>query len=251
VQTGDGMSWDSLIWLPAMVHNPHFADTRGLASRLTMHTGGLEGVMAHDQGIVASTMTGESGLRVQAGIFAAVYMGFDPGGELTFNLVTFDGRFGVPVDITVGRLGLRTAWVHQSGHYADGVRLQDDRPEGDVPEPHSREWLEIHGHWDVDWISPYLGVGHVVHAVDGGHGQRLMMGFNGDTKGATGLYWSADLQADAERDWSPRVAAQAGVYARQTGLLQLGLVAVHGPEDAGQKWDECEQYVGVNAGFGL
>jgi hypothetical protein len=236
-------------WLPPEPLFPlPLADTRAPLSSVLVRFGEerlLDATLAADFGLLRY----ETGpVRIQGGLVAAAFMGFQAAGELTFELETFDGTFAFPVDLAWRRLGLRAQWAHTSAHFADGVRNDDDRPTDF--ESWSREAVQVQAGWRFELARPYLGASAVTHATTKGAPWALQAG--GELWGPWGVapYLAGDVRLAAENGWAPAWGGQVGAHAwvgRQR--LRLALAARSGPEDTGKLSGRDERWLGLLFAF--
>ena len=157
-----------LTWLPAAaLHTPHIASTRETTSRVVLHGAAIEAAMADGLALVGCEI-GEAELSLS--LATGVYMGFLPAAEWTFHLVTFDGLFGLPLDVRWRDLELRLSLMHHSGHFADGIDALDVPPDDDGA--YSREWFALSGGMHLlpfaagGELYPYAELRYVHHIVD-------------------------------------------------------------------------------------
>ena len=239
----------TLLFLPAMpIYTPHWADTRESRSVIRFHSSGLEAALGEQRALVG--MDTHRGLRTTLGLEAAAFMGFDPKGELTFSLLTFDGIFGLPLDLEWRDWSARLEWTHWSAHFADGVRQEESLPDPELTGSFSREWLGLTVARSMAWFRPYLAAQWIVHSTDGGDGVTLQAGTSVDARSSPGLYAGLELQSRQEQDWALSGAAELGVqWFESGGGLQLGLCAYSGMDDAGKRAGKSEQYVGLSLGI--
>ena len=249
----------ALLLLPALsLHSGRLADPREWQSRLAVAPAGIDAAMADTFGFVGmdGLVVGGQPLAWQLGLGAGLYMGFLPGGELTFDLVTFDGVFGLPLDLTWGRLDARLALTHLSAHFADGVRQIDGPLPTDVG-PYSREWVELNLGVQVGPVHPYLS-GHVItHSADGGSGPAFGAGLDAELPRRISPIGGVWFGARQEQDWTPAFSAQVGVGLRTDdprsdvvpATLRLMADAYAGPNQAGKLEDRVERRIGFLLGF--
>ncbi len=236
----------SLLLLPGPpLYTPPIADTRGAASQLIVHADRVEGAVAREIPIVgqAEIPAGRHPLTWQVGLNAAAFMGLSSAGAATFDLLTFDGLFGLPMDVAWGPLELRLAWEHLSAHFADGVLRLDEAPEEVAG--YSREWFDVRLGFRRGPARVFGGVRGMLHSADGRGGPGAQIGAEWLSERRVGPFAGVDLQIHTEHEGTPSVAAQAGVALRGGGgWLRLGVVAYQGPDDAGQLSSEEKSYVG-------
>jgi len=186
--------------------------------------------------------------KAQLGLEAGVFMNFDAGGTLTFDLETFDGLFGLPVDVASGPWSARLEIAHISAHYGDGVRKDGEKPTN--TDAYSREFVTVLGARTLGPARLYLG-GHVVtHATPVATPWMLQVGGEIAAPWRYAPFAAVDLQLAQEHDWAPAFAAEAGLYAWSgRRRLRLGVATHTGPDDTGKYDGLDETYVGVLVGF--
>lgn len=249
----------TLLLLPALsLHPPRLADPREWQSRLAIAPAGIDAAMADTFGFVGMdglTLGGQP-LAWQLGLGAGVYMGFLPGGELTFDLVSFDGIFGLPLDLRWGRFDARLSLTHLSAHYADGVR----RIDGPLPEdtgPYSREWAELNLGVQLGPAHPYVSGRIITHSADGGAGPAVGLGVDAALPRRVSPVGGVWYGARQEQGWTPAFSAQLGLGLRADdarddvapAMLRLMADAYVGPNQAGKLEDRDERRVGFLLGF--
>jgi hypothetical protein len=238
-----------LLFLPMTpIHSPDWADTREARSVLRAHSSGLEAALGEE--LVLLGLDLPNGLHLRQGLEAAAFMSFEPEDELTFSLLTFDGIFGLPVDIQWRDWQLRMEWTHLSAHFADGIRKGDEFPEAEQTGSFSREWVGLSLGYEIAWFRPYLGSRWIIHSADQGNGAALQLGTVWNSRSSPGVYGGIDLQSRAELDWALTGAMEIGIqWFGQGGGLQLGLCGYSGMDDAGKRLGQSEQYLGLALGI--
>ena len=233
------------------------ADTRSPLSTVLLR--GTEDGLAIDVSLSADfpvlelTSDRTPDLRAQVGLTAGAFMQFGAGGELTFDLETFDGMFGVPIDVGWGPWSLRAEWVHISAHYGDGVRKTGDRPTN--LDSYSRELVGLKAGREftlphVLRARAYLGGRSLVHGLPSAAPLAVQLG--GELSGTRRLapYLAVDLQVAGEYSSSPAVSAQLGVWVTEGhGRFRLAFAARTGPDETGKTAGEPEQWLGLLLGF--
>ena len=225
------------------------ADTRSALSRLVFRPG-PEGLLI-DTGLGADfpLVRWTSGAwSVGTGLEAGVYMDFDAGGSLTFDLETFDGLFGLPIDVASGPWSARVAFSHISAHYGDGVRKDEVRPTN--LDAYSREFVTVPGSRSLGPARVYAGGHALLHVYP--KVPPLMFQVGGELAPAWRVapYVAADLQLAQEFAWAPEIAGQAGAWVKDgRRRLRVAAVARYGHDDTGKLSLEVERYVGVLVGF--
>ncbi|MFT5683982.1 MAG: hypothetical protein ACI8RZ_004917 [Myxococcota bacterium] len=232
------------------LHTNHIASTRETTSRVVVRGSGIEAAMADSLPLVGGAV-GE--VQVSLSLSTGVYMGFLPGAEWTFHLVTFDGLFGLPVDVRWRNLEGRLALVHLSGHFADGIDELDELPEDGGA--YSREWLSLSGGVhalelaDGGELYPYAEIRTIYHIVDGDPALGGAVGVNVDWRRPIGAYLGAHVSGESEQGWRPTVAGEIGVQLAGSRTLRIGLAGYAGDNDAGKFAGESERYLGLSVSF--
>lgn len=239
-------------WLP---DEPLFplpvADSRAPLSAVTLRFEDslvIDATLAADFPIVNVSFGETRPLRLGFGVAAGAYMGFDPSGELTFQLQTFDGLFAFPLDLAWGPLRARLQWAHLSAHFADGVR--DDPELRDRRDAFSREWVQLQVAGLLGPASVYGGSRLILHAEDEVDPFGVQVGGMIAGPWVVAPYAAVDLQIYGEQGWRPALAGQVGAQAhlRRT-RFRLGAAARYGAEDTGQLYDLDEAWIGMVFGF--
>lgn len=224
-------------------------DPRSALSRIVLHP--IEDGLRIDTAIGADfpfVEWREGPVRAQVGLEAGVFMDFDAGGELTFDLMTFDGRFGLPVDVAAGAWSGRLEIAHLSAHWGDGVRKDGERPTN--TDSYSREFVTLTVARALGPARVYAGGRALLHTMPEVPGLAAQVGAEGEGPWVVAPYAAVDLQTAAEFAWEPQVGAQLGVRVREgrRRLRVAGVVHV-GPDDTGKREGVPEKYVGVLFGF--
>jgi len=235
------------------------ADTRSPLSHVTLRRDYATGVgellefgKVIDAAIAAEIRIGElsvAGWQVQPLISAATFLGFRSEQELTFDLLTFDGYFGFPVDIRRDIWAARFQWAHVSAHTADGMRkVQPDPP---IPEgAWSKEYWQLQGGPQLDWWSAYGGVQLVTHSIHDSGRWGLQLGGAVEGPWAVAPYAAFDFKTQQTFDWAVTTSGQIG--ARVDGerqRIRLGLSYYRGLEDTGKLEGREERYLGLVLGL--
>ena len=229
------------------------ADTRSPVSSVTLRWGDHFGVDAAIGADFPLVQWEHASVRVQAGVIAAAFLGFQPGGELTFNFETFDGVFAFPVDVAVGEWAGRVQWGHTSAHFGDGARNDIKRP--DLFDTYSREWVQVQASRSlaaprVVSARAYVGGRWTTHGSGASDPFMAQVGGEGEGPWKVAPYLALDVQLAGESDWQPAMAGQVGARVRVGGRrLRVGLTGRSGPEDTGRLHTETEAYVGMVVGF--
>ena len=193
------------------------------------------------------------GTDVQVGLLAGAFMAFGSGGELTFDLQTFDGRFGLPVDVRSGGWAARAEWVHVSAHYGDGIRKSGETPTN--LDSYSREYVGLAGSRDFavpDVLAArvYVGGHALIHSLPASPPLAVQVGGEIEGPWAVAPYLAADLQLAQEFSWSPAVSAQLGARVlRDRSRFRVALAVRAGPDETGKSAGIPERWVGVVFGF--
>ncbi|MDP6931761.1 MAG: hypothetical protein QGG40_02550 [Myxococcota bacterium] len=223
---------------------PRMADTREVGSWLVWHPSGIEAALGGDMALLGGELA--NGVEWRTGLRAGSFMGFHPGDSLTFHLETFDGLFGVPLEVGWKGVELELTWSHVSAHFADGLRAQGERPPEDS-EPYSLEWIELGLGYGAEWFRPYAAVRSTVHTVSGETGSELRGGWTALGRGSLAPYHAFDVHGALQGDEIATVATQAGIrWSTRNGPSMRGGVTAHrGLDEAGKRAESREQYVGV------
>lgn len=225
------------------------ADTRSPLSSLTFRAGAdglaVDGTLAADFPAVELRA---GGVRAQAGLFAAAFMGFGAGGELTFDLYTFDGLFGAALDAGAGPWSARLHWAHLSAHWGDGVRKGDERPTN--LDAWSREWVELTGVRELGPARLYLGGRAVLHALPAAAPFAVRVAAEAEGPWRVAPVAGVDLELAQEFGWSPALDVQAGLVAHAArSRFRAVLAGRVGPDDTGKLEGAPERWIGVQLGF--
>ena len=230
------------------------ADTRSPLSTVLLRSGGTG--LAIDAGLGADFPFVEltsPAVSMQVGLMAGAFMQFGAGGELTFDLQTFDGEFGLPVDVRHGPWAARAAWVHLSAHYGDGIRKSGAHP--DNLDPYSREFVALAGSRDL--VLPnrlesrvYVGGRALLHALPAAAPLEVQLGGEASGPWRIAPYLAVDVQLAQEYAWSPDLTGQVGVrWLEKASRLRLALAARTGPDETGKTAGVQESWVGLLFGF--
>ncbi len=244
---GEPVGW---IALPAEALCPTpLADTRAPRSAVTLlgADGGLgvDAVIATEFPLVLYRAPWGS---VSAGLEAGAFLRFGAGGELTFDLYTFDGLFGIPLAWAKGPWSARVAWTHLSAHYGDGVRTSGDRPTN--LEAWSREQVQVQVVRTAGPARFYGGGRVLLHSLPEASPFAVQVGSEGVGPWRVSPYGAVDLQLAAETAWVPAVSGQlGGIWQAEYAALRVSAVGRIGPEDTGKMTGEIERYVGLLVGF--
>ena len=225
------------------------ADTRSAVSSATLRSTAtslaVDAVIATEFPVVS--LTGPWG-TLSAGVEAGAFMQFGAGGELTFDLYTFDGLVGVPVAWGLGPWSARLAWAHYSAHYGDGIRQGDTRPTN--LDAWSREQVEVRVARALGPARVYAGGRVLLHALPAAAPVGLAVGAEVMGPWVVAPYAAVDVQAAQEADWAPAIAAHlGGAWRGAGGRLRLAGVYRRGPEDTGKLFGTTEHYGGLQIGF--
>ena len=187
----------------------------------------------------------------QLGVAAAAFMGFRASGELTFDLRTFDGYFGFPVDVSWDIWAARFQWAHVSAHTADGIR-KDGAPDPSVVDgAWSREYWQLQGGPQLEWWRAYYGVMRVTHSVH--DSPQTIQQFGGEIEAPQSIspYVAGDLRLQPfDSAWSPTYAGEVGLRFEASGhRLRVGVTGYTGLEDTGKFEGLEEHYVGLTLGM--
>jgi hypothetical protein len=236
-------------WLPAGRMVPLLpADPRESATTLTLRSGEppLEGAIGDAAGILRLDF-GETALQLDLG--AAIFLGFLPGDGFTFGVQTLDGLVRLPISAESGPFTATLEWSHLSAHYADGVRYDDAKP--DNTDGWSREQVRLLVAWRTAWVTPYLGLRELVHAIPAAPRPGVQAGLRAAGPAAATWFGALDVSLNADSGWTPGLSWQSGLLARAEGgrALRLGLAAYRGPAVAGKRRGQQDAWIGGAIGF--
>ena len=185
----------------------------------------------------------------QIDLAAGLFLGFDPGGQMTFGMQTVDGLIRLPLSARHGPLSASLEWAHVSAHYADGIRNATDQP---LPEraTYSREYIRLQTSWEMDWFTPYLACRQLIHSLPEAPGFGVQGGWMIYIPGVP-VYQAVDLKLSADEEWQPGAQAQLGLVLSSESIrtLHVGFIAMTGPDDTGQRSGEDDRFIGVQFGF--
>jgi hypothetical protein len=228
------------------------ADTHAPLSTVVMKWGqssGVDATLAADFPLVQVRIdAGKYPLGLALGLSGASFLGFYPGGELTFDLYTFDGLFSFPLDIQWGPISGRVEWAHLSAHYGDAV-IKDNK----IPDNFgawSREYLQTQAGVQLGPVRPYLGLRYVTHSPNDPEPLAVQVGIDGIGPWLLSPCGGADLQLAAENDWEPAFTGMIGACVQgERHRFRVVMVGRRGPEDTGQLHENSESYLGLLLGF--
>lgn len=231
------------------------ADTRSPLSAVLLRSSdsgvGIDATLGADFPVLDYEL--REGTHLQVGLLAGAFMAFGSGGELTFDLQTFDGRFGLPVDARSGAWAARAEWVHVSAHYGDGVRKSGQTPTN--LDAYSREYIGLAGSRDLavpDTIAArvYAGGHALVHSLPDAPPFAVQGGGELEGPWSVAPYLAADVQLAQEFGWAPAVSAQLGARVlRGRSRFRIALAVRAGPDETGKSAGTDERWVGVVFGF--
>ncbi len=231
------------------------ADTRSPLSTVLLRAG--TSGLAIDAGLGADfpfvQVRSLSHVEAQVGLMAGAFMQFGAGGQLTFDLQTFDGEFGLPVDVRSGPWAVRGEWVHISAHYGDGIRKSGEHPTN--LDPYSREFVGLYGSRDLDGplgitAHVYLGGHALIHELPAALPFAGQVGAEVFGPWRLTPYLAVDVQTAEEYAWSPDLTAQlGGALWEPCGRFRVALAARSGPDETGKTAGTPEQWVGLMVGF--
>lgn len=189
------------------------------------------------------------GVELEVGLAAGGFMNFWSEGELTFDLYTFDGLFGLPVDVRWGPLSARLQWAHLSAHYGDALRKLKLRP--DNVDSWSREYWQLQVAGDWRFLHPYAGLRLIAHEVrDDDPPLAVQLGVDLLSPWKIGPCGGANLWLAGEDAWVPAVDVVGGAcFSGRRHRLRLSAAFRDAPEDTGKLQGNHEQYVGLSFGF--
>lgn len=224
-------------------------DTRSALSSVTLRWDerfAVDATLGADFPILAlSTPRGAFGF----GVTAQGNLGFQPNEDLRFDLETFDGTFGFPVDARVGPWSARLELAHTSAHFADGVRTDGERP--GPTEGYSREWARLQVSGETGFARGYVGGGVLLHDTRNAPPLGVQVGGEIAPNWPVAPYLAVDVQMAAADAWAPACGAQVGVWAHPNrgSRARIALSGRYGPEDTGKLSGEHEAWVGILFGF--
>ena len=218
-----------LTWFPAEpLLEPSLADPRAPASQVSTHLGQdhLDATLGLDVPIAQVE-------DVQVHLVAGGWMSFRQDGPLTYALLTFDGTFGVPVQVAWEGWRFEAGWRHVSAHLADGTRMNG--PELRIPITWSREVLWTRAARPVGPVTPWVGASYLARTTPVVQRWGAEVGARAE--------WRV-LFAEVEVGWEEGlgVGAFAGVHRRP---VHFGLVAYRGPDRRGQYLGEEAAWIGL------
>ncbi len=224
------------------------ADSRSPRSSLTfrvMGDAGIDATLALPVPIVGF----EAGpWRAQAGLTAALFLGFQPSGPVTFDFQTFDGWFALPIDVSSGAWSGRLEWAHVSAHYGDGIRDDASRPSN--LDAYSREYVRLWGARELGPARVYGSVRALLHSLPVGAPLGASVGAEVEGTWRFAPYAAADLQIAQEDGWAPALGGQVGArWVSGTHRMRLGVAGRTGPEDTGKLRPGDERWLGVTLGY--
>ena len=238
------------VWLPATaLFSLPVADTRSALSSVTLRWDDqfrVDATLGADFPLVEAQLGAH---RLDFGIEASGAMGFQPAGELTFQLETFDGTFGFPVAVRHGPWSVRAELAHTSAHFADGVR--DDGALPASSDGYSREWFRLLGSREIGPARVYAGGRALIHDQRGAEPLGVQAGAEVFGPWKLAPFAAVDLQIAAESDWAPAVSGQVGgaLNLRGARRLRIAMAGRYGPEDTGKLTGAHEAWLGVTFGF--
>ncbi|MCP4806148.1 MAG: hypothetical protein GY913_05120 [Proteobacteria bacterium] len=232
------------MWLPAApLDPPSLADPRALrpSASLRFASDRLDASLGTAQPLVQLGDT----VQVQVQLAGGGWMSFQQTGDATFALTTFDGRFGLPVQIGWDLWVAEAGWIHTSAHLADGTRMSGEHR---TPITWSREELYADLSRRVGPARIEAGASALARTTpDLGRGG---LHFGGDAAWRF-LFVAANLSLRAEYDWDPGVQGLLGVrHVTEQGTAgHLALQLYDGPDRRGQYQGEDDRFVGLTFGF--
>ena len=232
----------SYLWSDAL------ADSRSPRSSLTWRALGDAGIDA-TLALPVPILGFEAGrIRAQVGLTAALFLGFQPSGPLTFDFQTFDGWFALPLDVSSGAWSGRLEWAHVSAHYGDGVRDDGARPSN--LDAYSREYVRLWGARALGPVRVYGSARVLLHSLPTAPPIGASVGAEVEGSWRFAPYAAADLQIAQEDGWAPALGGQVGGrWVSGTHRMRLGLAGRTGPEDTGKLRPGDERWLGVTLGY--
>ena len=232
-----------LLFFPGNVHMIQTANTTQVATWVYGGSNEIEAAVGHGYPIIGEN---RDSFRWRLGIDGGAFMGFQPGGTLTFHLMTIDGSFGVPIDFQYADWVFRGEWRHDSAHFGDGIRYLKNRPPINALDTYSRESLGLFVGYDLRWLQPQFGGKWVYHVLDR-NPYFILQG--GAVLGEFSQSWSPYLAIYAQSslgiEGSSRFVGQLGMSTSQKQSFKVSIQAVVGANDAGRLESQQEQKIGL------
>lgn len=199
----------------------------------------IEGAIGEELPIARVSFGGH---KLEMGLNARSAMSFHADGELTFGLLMFDGRVGLPLTLGWGGGGATLEWSHTSAHYADGVRHAGELPAN--TEATSLETLSLQTFHKRGWLTAFQRVEWIYHHT---HNVAPLVGYIGFDLTAESApyspYLSTSLRGDVD---GGDLSLQIGGQFRGGGKkLRLALVAHSGRSMWGKSHDSEDNYLGA------
>ena len=224
--------FEFFLWLPEpSLLAPSLADPRAPISQVTTRFGDdrLDATLGIDAPLVQVH-------AVQLHLVAAGWMSFRQDGPLTYALLTFDGTFGVPVQVEYERWRFEGGWQHQSAHLADGTRMTGERH---IPISYSREVLWTRVAAELGPVTPWLGGSFLARSTPALSPWAVQAVAQAQWRF---LFASVDLQLRAE---DPDLAVGAWLGVQHDQRVNFGLYGYRGPDRRGQFLGEDDTWVGL------
>ena len=222
-----------LLWLPPEpLLMPSLADPRAPVSHVSTRFG--------DERLDAGLGTAVPIVQykdVQVHLVGGAWMSFRNDGPLTYALLSFDGTFGVPVQVAYESWRFEAGWRHISAHLADGTRMNG--PELRIPIAYSREVIWTRAAYPLGPVQPWLGVSYLGRSTPALKPWALQAGARAEWRF---LFAEVDLQIAAE---DPDVAVGVVLGVQRERRVHLGLRAYRGPDRRGQFLGEDDAWVGL------
>jgi hypothetical protein len=239
-----------LAWLPAAsLFALPVADSRAALSSVTLRWEdrfAVDATLGADFPLVRLT---HGDWSFDAGVEAAVAMGFQPNENLRFDLETVDGSFGFPFGVRFGAWSGRLEFAHTSAHFADGV-LDDPSPPA-ASEGYSREWARLLVARELGHARAYGGTRFLLHDQRALPPWAFQVGAEITGPWKVAPYAALDVQLAQENEWGPELGGQIGVRAQVTGGQRLRAAAVGrvGPADTGKLQGQRDAWLGIVFGM--
>lgn len=231
-----------LLWLPAApLSPPALADPRALRPSVTARFASdrVDASLGTSQPLV------QVGDRLQVHLAGGAWMSFQQTDSATFALMTFDGRFGLPVQFAWDDWQLEGGWVHTSAHLADGTRTSGSHR---TPITWSREELYLDARRALGPARILAGASVLARTTPELPRAGAHLGAEASWRV---LFAATDLQLRGEYAWEPGLAALLGVrhVTEQGTAAHFAVSAYSGPDRRGQHQSDTDRFVGVTLGF--
>lgn len=231
------------VFLTPNIHLIQPSDTRLVSTWVWGSVQHIEAAVGHGFSIVGQNY---DAWRWRFGLDGGTFMTFEPGGTLTFHLMTFDGTFGLPFDLRIDRWVFRTEWRHDSAHFGDGVRYASQKPPPSSLDIYSLESLALFAGYAGMWGQPQVGARWVYHAVNEAPTAVLQAGLQLEWDGLERTpYVSITGKQPIGGLGHPSLSGQIGLRLEQDWAFRCGLQGYVGGNDAGRLTQQREQRLGL------